>query len=50
MKVVLFCKKPYSFGILRPLQIEAEQAGDEVIWYVESNITSIFPALEVLYS
>ncbi len=43
MKVVLFCKKPYSFGILRPLQIEAKQAGDEVIWYVESDITDSFP-------
>ncbi|RZT95568.1 CDP-glycerol glycerophosphotransferase (TagB/SpsB family) [Ancylomarina subtilis] len=43
MKVVLFCKKPYSFGILRPLQMEAEQAGDEVIWYIDSDITSIFP-------
>lgn len=43
MKVVLFCKKPYSFSILRPLQIESEQAGDEVLWYVESDITNIFP-------
>lgn len=43
MKVVLFCKKPYSFGILRSLQIEAEQAGDEVIWYIDSQITKTFP-------
>ncbi|MFT5749549.1 MAG: CDP-ribitol ribitolphosphotransferase [Ancylomarina sp.] len=43
MKIVLFCKKPYSFSILRPLQIEAMQAGDDVIWYIESDITDIFP-------
>jgi CDP-glycerol glycerophosphotransferase (TagB/SpsB family) len=43
MKLVLFCKKPYSFSILRPLQIEAEQVGDTVLWYVESDIMNIFP-------
>ncbi len=43
MKIVLFCKKPYSFSILRPLQIVAKQAGDEIIWYVESDIISKFP-------
>ena len=43
MRVVLFCKKPYSFSILRPLQIEAEQAGDDVLWYVESDIMNNFP-------
>ncbi|MRT94245.1 CDP-glycerol glycerophosphotransferase family protein [Ancylomarina sp. 16SWW S1-10-2] len=43
MKVVLFCTKPYSFSILRPLQIESEQAGDEIIWYIDSEIVNIFP-------
>jgi len=46
MKIVLFCKKPYSFSILRPLHIEAEKAGDEVLWYVESDILDIFPFIE----
>ena len=43
MKVVLFCKRPYSFSILRPLQIEAELAGYDVLWYIESDIMNIFP-------
>lgn len=46
MKVVLFCIKPYSFSILRPLQYEAEKSGDEVLWYVESDIMNIFPFMD----
>lgn len=46
MKVILFCKKPYSFSILRPLQVEAEKAGDEVLWYVEADILNSFPHFE----
>jgi len=46
MKVVLFCNKPYSFSILRPLQVETEKTGDEVLWYVEADITERFPYLE----
>ncbi len=43
MKIILSCIKPYSFSILRPLQVEAKQAGEEVIWYIDPNITELFP-------
>lgn len=43
MKAVLFCKRPYSFGILHPLNVELQNAGGEVLWYVAPEIVKAFP-------
>ncbi len=42
MKVVLFCKKSYAFGIMFPLYKELEKQGYNTIWYFPEDITSKF--------
>ena len=43
MKFVLFCKLPYSFAILKPLEDEILKRGFEVIWYLPEKLFEIFP-------
>ncbi len=43
MKVILFCKKAYSFNILRPIQVELEKYNDQVLWYIGTDIITQFP-------
>ncbi len=43
MKVTLFCKNAYAFGILKPLYDELEKKNHEVLWYVASKIYNKFP-------
>ncbi len=43
MKIVLFCKKPYSFGIMLPLYNEAINQGHNVLWYFPENLKNKFP-------
>ncbi|MEQ9301417.1 MAG: CDP-glycerol glycerophosphotransferase family protein [Cyclobacteriaceae bacterium] len=43
MRVVLFCKNPYAFGIQKPLFNELVRRGHPVIWYVPKEIEDKFP-------
>jgi CDP-glycerol glycerophosphotransferase (TagB/SpsB family) len=43
MKVLLYCKHSYSFGILHPLELAARRAGHIIMWYVDSEILNRFP-------
>lgn len=43
MKILLFCKNSYSFGILRPLELVARRAGHVILWYVDPAILGRFP-------
>ncbi len=43
MRAVLFCNLPYAFSILKPLQDELSKRGFEYLWYVPSELTSLFP-------
>ncbi|MEA3317769.1 MAG: CDP-glycerol--glycerophosphate glycerophosphotransferase, partial [Bacteroidota bacterium] len=43
MKVTLFCKNAYAFGILKPLYDELIKENHEVLWYVASKIYNKFP-------
>lgn len=43
MKIVLFCKRAYSFSILFPIQEFCRTTGDEVLWYIDSDILEGFP-------
>lgn len=43
MKILLYCKHSYSFGILRPLELAARRAGHELLWYVDPDIYGKFP-------
>ncbi|WP_372642870.1 CDP-glycerol glycerophosphotransferase family protein [Ancylomarina sp.] len=43
MKAVLFCKRPYSFSILRPIHNELIRLGEDVLWYVDPEIVNRFP-------
>ncbi len=43
MKVVLFCKKPYSFGIMMPLFEQLNKQKHTTIWYFPDNIKDKFP-------
>ncbi|MCZ4695112.1 CDP-glycerol--glycerophosphate glycerophosphotransferase [Ancylomarina euxinus] len=46
MKTVLFCKRPYSFSILRPIHNESIRLGDDVMWYIDPEIVDRFPFKE----
>lgn len=43
MKVILFCKNNYSFGILEPIRNELLARNYDFIWYVYPKIISDFP-------
>jgi len=43
MKIILFCKNPYAFGILKPLHDIAIPRADQVLWYVPNSLTERFP-------
>jgi len=43
MKAILFCKRPYSFSILRPIHTELKNTNDEVLWYIDPEIVDRFP-------
>ncbi|MCW3806395.1 CDP-glycerol glycerophosphotransferase family protein [Plebeiibacterium marinum] len=43
MKVVLFCKKPYAFGIMMPLYKELIKQKHDTIWYIPDNIKDKIP-------
>lgn len=43
MKILLYCKHSYSFGILRPLELAARHAGHQLLWYVDPDILGKFP-------
>ncbi len=43
MRAVLFCNLPYAFSILKPLEDELKKKGFEYLWYVPSELTSLFP-------
>ena len=43
MKTTLFCKNPYAFGILKPLNDELISKNHPVIWYVPKDILEKFP-------
>jgi CDP-ribitol ribitolphosphotransferase len=43
MKVTLFCKNSYAFGILKPIYDELDNRNHKVIWYVASKIYNLFP-------
>ncbi|RXQ94470.1 CDP-glycerol--glycerophosphate glycerophosphotransferase [Ancylomarina salipaludis] len=43
MKTVLFCKRPYSFGILRPIHNELIRLKEDILWYVDPEIVEHFP-------
>lgn len=43
MRTTLFCKNPYAFGILKPLNDELINQDHTVIWYVPIKIKDKFP-------
>jgi len=43
MKIVLFCKKPYAFGIMAPLYYQAIENNHDVLWYYPSELKNQFP-------
>ena len=43
MRSTLFCKNPYAFGILKPLNDELISRGLDVLWYVPKEILEAFP-------
>lgn len=43
MKATLFCKNPYAFGILKPLNDELIAKKHHVIWYIPIDILKKFP-------
>lgn len=43
MRTCLFCKNPYAFGILKPLNDELLAKDYPVIWYVPEDILGKFP-------
>ncbi len=46
MKTTLFCKNPYAFGILKPLNDELICKNHSVIWYIPKDILEKFPFKE----
>ncbi|OFX22147.1 MAG: CDP-glycerol--glycerophosphate glycerophosphotransferase [Bacteroidetes bacterium GWA2_31_9b] len=46
MKTTLFCKNPYAFGILKPLNDELLLRGMPVLWYIPKEILAHFPYKE----
>ena len=50
MKVILFCKNNYSFGILEPIRNELLARNDDYIWYVNPKIITDFPFTEDKYT
>ena len=43
MKIVLFCKKPYAFGIMIPLYHYLQKQEHNVLWYFPEDIKDNFP-------
>jgi len=43
MNTTLFCKNPYAFGILKPLNDELINRGHKVLWYIPKEILDKFP-------
>ncbi len=50
MKFILFCNLPYSFAILRPLELVLKKSGDEVLWYIPKDIEDIYPFKNSTYT
>ncbi len=46
MKFILFCKQPYAFSILKPLEVEILKRGYQSLWYVPKKIIDLFPYTE----
>lgn len=46
MKTTLFCKNPYAFGILKPLNDELIKRNHPVLWFVPNDILDKFPFKE----
>jgi len=47
MKFVLFCKQPYAFSILKPLEEEILKRGFQSLWYVPRKIIDLFSHIDV---
>jgi hypothetical protein len=43
MKCILFCNLPYSFSILKPLELELLYNKFDILWYIPKNLEQIFP-------
>jgi len=43
MKFILFCKQPYAFSILKPLEEEILKRGFKALWFVPKKIINLFP-------
>jgi len=43
MKVTLFCKNPYAYGILKPINDELVKRSHSVIWFAPAKIINKFP-------
>ncbi len=50
IKVVLFCKNPYAFGILKPLADEGVKRSCRLLWYFPSKIEGKFPFKDQQYT
>ncbi len=50
MKVILFCRNPYAFGILNPIKKVLQEQKDEFIWYVPQNLLKEFPYKDDLHT
>lgn len=46
MKTTLFCKNPYAFGIMKPLNDELRKRNHQVKWFVPKDILDKFPFKE----
>ncbi len=42
MRYILYCNLPYSFAILKPLEVEIVSRGFEYIWYIPSSLEESF--------
>jgi hypothetical protein len=49
-KIVLFCKNPYAFGILKPLAEEGVARGYRLLWYLTPELEPIFPVKDQSYT
>ena len=50
MKFILFCNLPYSFSILRQLELEIKKRNFEYTWYIPETILHTFPFKDSPYT
>lgn len=50
MKVVLFCKNTYAFGILKPLADEGKKRSYRLLWYIPPKLEAQFPFKDDWYT